>query len=189
VKKSSTLAQGTTEYALILALVTLVVLVVVALFGKQIAAAYQKAMGGFNTTPAAAGAPGAPAATSVATVTPIPRSVQAIAEDFMARTQAYYQANGQWPPTSGDAYFTALGLNPADYAGPVSGVIWQPNGKYIDMTPSPTTQVYVTDTKGKQLQLYAGWDIWCHADNGNCYYHDLGLGQQVILRTVTVTGN
>jgi len=184
VKKLSTQAQGTTEYALILALVALVILVIMAVFGKQIAAAYGKATGDFSTT----SAPGAPAATTQATVTPIPRSVQAIAQDFMQRTQAYYQANGQWPPTSGDAYFTALGLNPADYAGPVSGVIWQPDGKYIGMTPSATTQVYVTDARGNQLQLYAGWDIWCHADNGNCYYHDLGLGQEVILSTVTVTG-
>jgi hypothetical protein len=187
VKKPSTLAQGTTEYALILALVALVALVIMAVFGKQIAAAYQKAMGGFNTPRAAAGTSGAPAATSQATLTPIPRSIQAIAEDFMARTQSYYQANGQWPPTSGDAYFTALGLNPGDYAGPVSGVIWQPNGRYIGITPAPNSSVYVTDARNNHLQLYDGWDIWCHADNGNCYYHDMGLGQQVILSTVTVT--
>ena len=191
-KKLSALGQGTTEYALILALVVLVVLVILALFGTQIAAAYQVAVSGLSSTQAAAsdsGTPGAPSDTSVPTVTPIPRSIPAIAGDFMARTLSCYQANGQWPPTSGDAYFAALGLNPADYAGPVSNIMWDPNGKYIGLTPAPNTTVYVTDIRGRQLQLYAGWDIWCHADNGKCYYHDLGLGQEVILSTITVTAN
>jgi hypothetical protein len=190
VKKQFAQAQGTTEYALILALVVLVVLVVLALFGRQIGAAYQSAVDGMRSTQAAAsnsGDPGAPDSTSEPTSTPIPRSIPAIAQDFMSRSLAYFKDNGQWPPTSGDAYFKALGLNPADFAGPVSNIMWDPNGKYIGLTPAPKTTVYVTDTRGKLLQLYAGWDIWCHADNGKCYFHDLGLGQEVILSTIKVT--
>ena len=196
-KKPSTLAQGTTEYALILALVALVVLVVLALFGKQIAAAYQSAVDGFSNTPAAAGVPSTPGApvatsevtsevTSVVTSTPIALSIQSIAQDFMDRTLAYRKATGKWPPTEGDAYFKALGLDPSDYKGPVSGIVWEPNGQYIGLTPAAGTQVYVTTAKGKQVQLYDGWDIWCHADNGGCYFHDKGLGQEVDLNTVVV---
>jgi Flp pilus assembly pilin Flp len=80
VKKPSIPAQGTTEYALILALVVLVVLVIVAVFGKQIAAAYQTAVGGLRSTPAAPVATSA--STNVPTITPIPRSIPTIAQDF-----------------------------------------------------------------------------------------------------------
>jgi Flp pilus assembly pilin Flp len=94
-KKQTTLAQGTTEYALILALVALVILAVLALFGKQLAAAYQKAANGLT------GVKG-------------PGSIQSIAQDFMARSLAYHQATGNWPSTWGDQRLTQLGLNPGE---------------------------------------------------------------------------
>jgi Flp pilus assembly pilin Flp len=186
VKKPSTLAQGITEYALILALVALVVLLVVALFGRQIAAAYQKTSDGFRSTAAAASTPGVAAVT--ATPAPVTASIQEIALDFMQRALKYYQANGKWPPTKGDERFTALGLDPADWQGPVSGIVWDPDGSDIGLAnvAGDNLQVYVTDVKGKQLQLYDGWSIWCHADNGKCYFHNKGVGQEVELGSVVV---
>jgi hypothetical protein len=116
-------------------------------------------------------------------------TIQEIADDFMQRTLKYYQANGKWPPDSGDESFTALGLNPIDWKEPVKGIVWQPSGDYIGLTtPGDGTQVYVNEVKGKQtqLQLYDGWYIWCHAKNGSCYFHDQGLGREVDLNTVVV---
>jgi len=171
-KNRSTLAQGTTEYALILALVVLAVLLVVALFGKQLAGAYQKAVDGLT------GSKG-------------PSSIQSIAQDFMARALKYHQTTGNWPSTWGDQAFTQLGLNPADYAAPVDGIQWGPHGEYIGIAnvSGDNIQVYVKDMNGNTLHLIDTWDIWCDAVDGTCYYHTAPTGTVVNLSTIYVTGN
>jgi hypothetical protein len=66
--------------------------------------------------------------------------------------------------------------------------MWVPDGKLIGLEAVDNTQVYVTNTDGTKLQLYEGWNVWCHADDGKCYYHDKGVANEVILSTITVTG-
>jgi Flp pilus assembly pilin Flp len=172
VKKSSTLAQGTTEYALILALVVLVVLLVVALFGRQLAGAYQQAVNGLNGTKG-------------------PSTIQSLAQDFMGRALKYHQTTGNWPSTWGDQRFTQLGLNPADYAAPVNGIEWGPHGQYIGLAnvSGDNLQVYVKDMNGNTLHLIDTWAIWCDAVDGTCYYHTAPTGTVVDLSTIYVTGN
>jgi Flp pilus assembly pilin Flp len=167
-----TLAQGTTEYALILALAALAVLLVVALFGRQLAAAYQKAADGLTGAREAA-------------------SIQSIAQDFMARALAYHQSTGKWPPTWGDKRFTDLSLSPADWQTPVNGIQWGPHGEYIGLAnvKGDNIQVYVKDTNGNTMHLIDTWNIWCRATDGRCFYHTEGTGTEVLLSTVTVTGN
>ena len=171
-KRRSTIAQGTTEYAFILSLVALAILLVVALFGRQLAAGYQK------TADALAGSSGS-------------ASIQAIAQDFISRTMIYHQSTGGWPPTWGNGRFTALGLNPSDWQSPVDGIQWNPNGQYIGLANASgdNIQVYVKDTSGNLLHLYDGWDIWCNAPTGVCYYHSADSGIQVDINTIVVTGN
>ena len=170
--KLLTRAQGTTEYALIMSLVVLAALLVVAIFGRQLGSGYQKAVNALNGTAATA-------------------SIQSIAQDFMSRTLIYHQSTGGWPPTWGNGRFTALGLNPADYQNPVNGILWNPNGQNIGLANASgdNLQVYVKDTNGNLLHLYDGWNIWCDAATGNCYFHTMGSGVQVDLSTVVVTGN
>ena len=165
-------AQGTTEYALILALVTLAILLVVAVFGRGLAAAYQKAVDGLNGTTAAA-------------------SIQSIAQDFMGRIMKYRQTTGNWPSTWGDQRFTQLGLNVADWAVPVNGIQWGPHGQYIGLAnvKGDNLQVYVKDMDGNTMHLIDTWNIWCDAVDGTCYYHTIGTGTVVDLSTIYVTGN
>ena len=167
-----TRAQGTTEYALILALVALAVLLVVALFGRQLAAGYQKAVDALR------GVPG-------------PASIQTIAQDFMRRSLAYYQAHGSWPSTWGEQRLTQLGLNPADWVAPVSGIQWGPHGQYIGLAnvSGDNLQVYVKDMNGNTMHLIDTWNIWCDAVDGTCYYHTAPTGTVVDLSTIYVTGN
>lgn len=171
-KKPSTLAQGTTEYALILALVALAVLLVVALFGRQLGSAYQQVVNGLNGTKG-------------------PSTIQSLAQDFMARALKYYQTTGNWPSTWGDQRFTQLGLNPADYAAPVNGIQWGPHGQYIGLAnvAGDNLQVYVKDMNGNTLHLIDTWNIWCDAVDGTCYYHTAPTGTVVDLSTIYVTGN
>jgi hypothetical protein len=49
--------------------------------------------------------------------------------------------------------------------------------------------VNVQDTNGNTMHLIDTWNIWCHATDGRCYYHTAGTGTEVLLSTVTVTGN
>ena len=165
-------AQGTTEYALLLALVALAILLVVAMFGRQLAAAYQKVVDGLN------GTEGAP-------------SIQSIAQDFMARSLKYHQTTGNWPSTWGDQRFTQLGLNVADWAAPVAGIQWGPHGEYIGLAnvQGDNIQVYVKDMNGNTMHLIDTWNIWCSAASGICYYHTAPTGTVVDLSTVYVTGN
>jgi Flp pilus assembly pilin Flp len=169
VKKRSTLAQGTTEYGLILSLAVLAVLLAVTFFGQQLSASYQKGV------TAVGGAPP-------------PTSIQSITQDFISRMLIYHQSTGYWPPNGG---YAALGLNPADWQAPVSGIQWNPNGEYIGLANASgdNLQVYVKDTNGNLLHLYDGWDIWCRATDGACFFHTAGSGTPVDLNTVVVTGN
>jgi Flp pilus assembly pilin Flp len=165
-------AQGTTEYALVLALVALVILLVVAVFGRGLATAYQKAVDGLNGTKAAA-------------------SIQSIAQDFMARSLKYHQTTGNWPSTWGDQRFTQLGLNPADWAAPINGIAWGPHGQYIFLgnVSGDNLQVYAKDMNGNLMHLIDTWAIWCDAVDGTCYYHTAPTGTVVDLSTIYVTGN
>jgi len=162
--------QALVEYGLILSLVVLAVLVVISVFGSQIAQQFNTIVNALSGKTAA------------------PSTVPAISSDYMRRTLAYYQAKGRWPPTWGDQRFTELGLNPADWTGLVAGISWNPNGELIGLgnRAGDTTQVYVRDTGGNLLQLYDSWNIWCVASSGKCYYHNYPGGTEVNLNTVEI---
>ncbi|PDV98088.1 hypothetical protein [Candidatus Chloroploca asiatica] len=154
--------QSLVEYSLLLALVALVALGALALLGRGVSRAFEQA----------AGAP----------------SVQDLTADFLGRINAFYQLNDRWPRSWGDARFTDLGLDPADWSQPVAGVVWNPNGPRIGLAnrPGDNLQIYVTDRDNKVRKLYDGWNIWCEAADGKCYYHTVAPENEVDLSTLVV---
>lgn len=164
-------AQALVDYALILALVALIILAVLTLLGSQVANSFRRVLAGLNGQQ--------------------PANIQTIATDFMQRTASYYQAHGYYPPTWGDGRYTALGLNPADWQTPVAGIQWNPNGDYIGLAnvSGDNIQVYARDTQGNLLHLYDGWDIWCQSSTGRCFYHSATSGIEINLSTIYTTTN
>jgi len=163
--------QAKIEYALLIVLVALVAIVVLALLGPQISEVYQSIVSQFSSVEEEQKS-----------------SVVSLMEDFLSRIIAFQAANGKWPRSWGDYRFTDIGLNPADWAGPVEGIYWNPNGDKIGLAnkPGDNLQVYVEDLNGNRLKLYDGWNIWCVAATGQCYYHTVAPGNEVDLNTLTV---
>ncbi len=168
-KRVTATGQALIEYALILFLMISMSLIL-AVLGSRTAGTYQQIVNAF-ATPATADA-----------------TIQGIARKFMTATLDYFQKNGRWPPSWGDARFTALGFNPADWDAPVAGIRWNPNGEYIGLANviGDKLQVYVRDTQGNRLHLYDGWNIWCQANSARCYYHTMGTGPEVDLNSIEI---
>ena len=161
-------AQGLVEYALILALVALVVTGAMMLTGGNLAVAYTRAANAFG----------------VAEET---NKLAEIKDDFLARIAQFYAENGHYPRSWGDYRFTDIGLDPVDWTGTVEGVVWNPNGGKIGLGNKlgDDIQVYVTDLDGNRLHLYDGWSIWCVTD-GTCYYHTVAPGNEVDINTLEI---
>ena len=162
--------QANVEYVLLVLFVAVVVLVVLLFFGPQISNLYQQATGSL------------PGQSSEPELSPIGIHLQ----DFLARIQAYYDKYGHWPRSWGEYKFTDLGLDPDDWAGPVDGIYWNPNGEYIGLgnKKGDNLQVYVTDVNGNRIKLYDGWNIWCSGTT--CYYHTVAPGNEVDISTIEV---
>ncbi|GEM_PF-642384 len=117
-------------------------------------------------------------------------AIQSIAMDFLARIMEYYNANGRWPSSGQTKRFTDIGLTASDWTGPVEGIVWNPNGSRLGLSnvKGDNIQVYVQTASGETLHLYDGWNIWCEASSGQCYYHNIADGNEVVLSSIyTVT--
>jgi Flp pilus assembly pilin Flp len=160
-------AQGLVEYGLILALVALVVISALRLTGTNISEVFARTANSFGIEN------GSP--------------IEGMVGDFLGRIQQFYDENGRYPRSWGDYRFTDIGLDPADWADTVDGVLWNPNGDKVGLGNKigDDIQVYVTDTDGNRLHLYDGWNIWCVGD-GTCYYHTVAPGNEVDLSTIEI---
>jgi Flp pilus assembly pilin Flp len=165
--------QSMPEYALLIVLVAVVVIAALILLGPKIGTIFT-AVSEFFT--------GARA--------PASNSIQQTASDFQSRIQAFYNKNGRWPRSWGDFRFTDLGLNPADWAAPVNGIAWNPNGDKIGLgnVAGDNIQIYVKDFAGNNLHLFDTWNIWC-LSSGGCYYHTVAPGNEVDISTLQVVTN
>lgn len=124
-------------------------------------------------------------------VTPITHTaIETIAMDFLSRIMDYYNANGRWPSSGQNRKYTDLGLTASDWTDPVEGIVWSPNGSRVGLSniKNDNIQVYVQTVTGETLHLYDGWNIWCVASSGQCYYHNVADGNEVVLSSIyTVT--
>lgn len=163
--------QAKVEYALILSLLAIALIIVLMILGPQIS----------NLLGITTKAISTPATGSMTT--------NEIIADFQARIQAYYQKYGRWPRTWSPYNFTDIGLNPNDWNKPVNGLYFSPHGSEVGIAnhKGDGIQVYVNDLNGNTLQVYDGWGIWCNSTA--CYYHTVAPGNEVDINTIKVTGN
>jgi Flp pilus assembly pilin Flp len=159
--------QGLVEYALLLALVALVVLGGLRLTGTSVSDVINQVASAFG----------------VDTSSPVER----ITGDFLSRIQAFYEENGRYPRSWGDYRFTDIGLDPDDWGDTVEGILWNPNGDKIGLTNQigDDIQVYVDDLDGNQKHLYDGYNIWC-TPSGPCYYHSVAPENEIDISTLEI---
>jgi pilus assembly protein Flp/PilA len=163
--------QAKVEYALLLVLVALVAIISLALLGPQIGETYQEVKNSFFQD-------------ADTNVNPIFQTV----DDFLKRIQDFYDQNGRWPRSLSPYNYTDLGLDPDDWDEPVEGVYWGPHGKDVGLANrhGDNLEIYVDDLEGNTLHLYNGWNIWCVASSGQCYYHSVAPGNEVDINTLVV---
>lgn len=113
--------------------------------------------------------------------------VQLLIDDFLRRMQEFHDKNNRWPRSWGDYMFTDIGLDPADWAKPVEGLYWGPNGDKLGIGlrhDDKTTSVYFKDMNGNTVRLNSGWKIWCKSDG--CYYHTVAPQNRIDISTLMV---
>jgi Flp pilus assembly pilin Flp len=167
--------QAHVEYILLIFFLALAVLAALAALGPQISNLFSHTTAGLSPSESGGTAP---------ELTPI----QEIEQDFLARILAYYNQYGRWPRSWGDYRFSDIGLNPSNWNGPVEEIYWSPNGSQLGMSnkSGDNIQIYVIDLNGNRLHLYDGWNIWCVASSGTCYYHTVAPGNEVDISTIEV---
>jgi hypothetical protein len=111
-----------------------------------------------------------------------------IVADFMARYNEYHSTHGTWPRGWGNYRFTDIGLEPADWSGPVGGIIWTPEEDRFGLSnyPADNLQIYVTDLEGNVRKLHDDWNIWCVAAGGKCYFHTVAPENEVDINSLVV---
>jgi Flp pilus assembly pilin Flp len=167
---SKDIGQGLIEYALILLLIAITVIVALSIMGVSLGEVFtsvQSALAGGGADP---------------------NDPVVIAGDFIARINNFYDVNGRYPRSWGTYAFTDIGLDPEDWTGPVAGIYWGPNGGRIGLAnrPGDDIEIYVKDLNGNRRHLYNGWNIWCVAATNVCYYHTVTPGNEVDLRTIEI---
>jgi len=181
VPSSRQAGQGLVEYALIISLIALTVIVIVSRIGSSVSSA----MGQFSATVSETENP-----TSPTQEDPISPSQLAIS-DISARLSSFFNTNGYWPRTWSPYNFTDIGLNSNDYAQPIDGLYISPQGSMVKIAnkTGDNIEVYAQDLNGDTVHLYNGWSIWCPVNDANCYYHTVAPGNEVVPSSIYAVQN
>ena len=180
--QKSSRGQSFAEYALLLVLIAVIVILVLGLTGRLTA---NDLNANFISGSLAQTAPGN------VTVTLAPLSNQQILQDMYSRISNFYQLHKSWPRTWSPYNFTDVGLNPADYSQAINGLYWSPHGSNIGIAnrSGDAYEVYVKKLDGTMLHLINGWSIWCDVSTSVCYYHTIAPGNEVDFSSIVVTSN
>jgi len=169
--------QALVEYSLILLLIAVIVTAVIILLGPQIGNTFSNMNSSLTMDE-----------TLAPQGTPADMDKFAILAEMEQRILDYFERYGKWPRSWGDYAYTDIGLDPADWAGPVDGIYWGPHGSNIGLSnkAGDNIQIYVNDLNGKTLHLLDTWNIWCVPITSQCYYHTIAPGNEVDISTLTV---
>jgi pilus assembly protein Flp/PilA len=167
--------QAVVEYALILVLVSIVVLLALSLLGSRVSKNYKSVANSLQ----------APASTA----SEVP-STLLILGDMEARILKYFNTNGRWPRSFGPYNFTDIGLNSDDWSKPVNGLYFSPHGSEVGIAnkAGDSIEVYAKDLDKNTIHLNNGWSIWCPVNSAGCYYHTVAPGHEVVKSSIYATG-
>lgn len=160
-------AQALVEYGLVLILVVVVVIAALSFVGPSVSGVFENIIAQLDVGSA---------------------SIPAVARQFTGRIADFYDTHGHWPRSWGDYRYTDIGLNPDDWAEPVNGIRWNPNGDKVGLSnvPGDNRQVYVDGVDGETRHVYDGYNVWCTATDDKCYYHSVAPENEVDINTLRV---
>jgi len=102
----------------------------------------------------------------------------------------YYQQNHHdYPHDSGRRAFTDLGLNPADWAQPVNGLLYTPAGDQVRVEPAPGYTMTIKDVTGRALTITSTSDWNLYYDVKRAAWYNTRTDKKVDISTLKVTKN
>ena len=169
-----TAGQAMVEYALVLALVSLVAMAGLSTLGLSVSQVFTDLKNGISNAAVVAGSP-------------LGATFGQISDAMIKLTQDFYQKNGRWPRSWGEFAYTDLGLKPDDWAKAYDGIIYKPGGDRVGIVPAEGYTFLVTDSNGKSMTLPSSykWGLWYDMPTGTWRYHDQN-GPVLQIKTLTV---
>jgi len=103
----------------------------------------------------------------------------------------YVQLNGHYPKSSGKSAFTDLGLNPAEWTQPVSGLLYTPAGEQVLVKPVTGYTMTIKTTQGKTVSITPTlkWGILYDVPTKKWYYKQKEDYNVVNISTLQVIKN
>jgi len=102
----------------------------------------------------------------------------------------YYQQNhNDYPHDSGSRAFTDLGLNPAEWAQPVNGLLYTPAGDQVRIEPAPGYSLNITDVRGRNLTITSKSNDSVFYDLKKDAWYNSANDRKVDVSTLKVTKN
>jgi prepilin-type N-terminal cleavage/methylation domain-containing protein len=100
----------------------------------------------------------------------------------------YVQQKNRYPRSSGDRAFTDLGLNPAEWAQPVNGLLYTPAGEQVIVEPAPGYTMTIKTTQGTTVTLTPdlNWNLLYDVPTGQWYYRKKEDKNVVDIKTLQV---
>jgi len=101
----------------------------------------------------------------------------------------YVQQNHNDPHSSGNRAFTDLGLNPAEWAQPVNGLLYTPAGEQVRIEPAPGYSLNITDVRGRNLTITSKSNDNVFFDLNKDAWYNSANDRKVDINTLKVTKN
>ena len=103
----------------------------------------------------------------------------------------YVQQNGHYPKSSGKSAFSDLGLNPAEWAQPVNGLLYTPAGNQVLIKPDKGYTMTIKTTKGTTVTLTPAlkWNLIYDIPTKQWYYKQKEDYNVVNISTLQVIKN
>lgn len=116
-------------------------------------------------------------------------SFDEVTDSIIALIQAFQAENGRYPRSWGDYVFTDLGLDPAEWQTGYDGVIYNPGGNRVKITPDDgyTFTVLGADGELKTMKSSYNWSLWYSMEQDGWYFKSISDGNEIDISSLEVT--
>ena len=127
-------------------------------------------------------------AAALAPLTSLGSTFTEITTAMISLINNFYQQKNRYPRSFDDYVFTDIGLNPAEWAQPVSGLYYSPGGNKVTIRPADGYTLTVKNLQGATLTLTPKlhWNLIYDMLTGGWYYHTITPSNAVDIKTLQV---
>ncbi len=111
-----------------------------------------------------------------------------ISQGFIGRISRFYADKGYYPRSWGDYAFTDIGLDPDEWAGPVTNAYYRPRGSRLGVSPEAGYTFTVRDLHGSYriLTHQLQWSLWYDVVTNKWYYHSIAPENEIAIETLRI---